>query len=53
MSNSDTTATGSTRGYSGCVVEAPDERSFSLYLNWALRYAAQTFEKLKGVSVGN
>jgi len=53
MSNSDTTATGSARGYSGFVAEALDKCSFSLYLNWALRYAVQTFEKLKGVRVGN
>jgi len=53
MSNSDTTATRSTREYSGFVALVPDKCLLSLYLNWALRYAAETFEKLKGVRVSN
>jgi len=52
MSSSDTIDTGSASRYSGGVAEVLDERLFSQYLNWAPRYIAQTFEKLKGVSVG-
>ena len=52
MSNSDTRATGSKRGLASGITEALDERVFYLFQNWALRYIAQEYERLKGISSG-
>jgi hypothetical protein len=52
MSSSDARATGSIRGWASGTAEALDERAFSLFWNWALRYLAQRCERLKGVRAG-
>jgi len=52
MSNSDARATGSIRGWSGSIAEAPDDCTSSPYLNWALRYFAQRCERSDCVSSG-
>ena len=52
MSNSDTRATERKRGLASGITEALDECVFNLFWNWALRYIAQEYERLKGVSSG-
>ena len=52
MSNSNARATRSKRGLASGIAEVLDEHLFNLFWNWALRYIAQEYERLKGVSSG-
>ena len=52
MSNSDVRATGSKRGLASGIAKALGECAFNLFRNWALRYIAQKYKRLKGFRSG-